>query len=238
MDITLVFIPCHMGSATVFKEQIAHLETRYPVHVADTFSHDTIQGMAEAALSHVSGQIIPIGLSMGGYVSMEMAHLAPQRLSGLVIMDSNPYAESEHRRKQRLAEYNLIHRGRYAGITRAGVKQMISADNFKNANLVEQIMVMIKQAGQAIYEAQMKAIISRQDYMATLENLLCPSLILYGSEDSVTPPKWHHDMASVIPQADLIEIPNAGHLITMEAPDQVTAHLSQFLDSIKYQASP
>ena len=97
MDITLVFIPCHMGSATVFKEQIAHLETRYPVHVADTFSHDTIQGMAEAALSHVSGQIIPIGLSMGGYVSMEMAHLAPQRLSGLVIMDSNPYAESEHR---------------------------------------------------------------------------------------------------------------------------------------------
>lgn len=238
MDLSLVFIPCHMGSATVFEDQIAHFETHYPIHVADTFSHNTIQGMAEAALSRVSGQIIPIGLSMGGYVAMEMAHLAPKRLSGLVIMDSNPYAESEQRRQQRLAEHDLIHSGRYAGLTRAGVKQMISEDNFKNANLVEQIMAMVKQAGQAIYEAQMKAIIGRQDYMATLEKLLCPSLILYGSEDSVTPPKWHHDMASIIPQANLIEIPNAGHLITMEAPDQVTAHLNQFLDSIKYQASP
>ncbi|MDA8675356.1 alpha/beta hydrolase [Alphaproteobacteria bacterium] len=236
MNATLVFIPCHMGSATVFKDQIAHFEKQYPVHVADTMSHNSINGMAEAALGAVSGAVIPIGLSMGGYVAMEMLYLAAKRLAGLVIMDSNPHAESETRRKKRLAEHDLINHGRYVGMTRAGVRQMISETHMQNADLVERIITMAKEPGQHIYETQMHAIINRRDYAAALSACPCPALIMYGSEDKVTPPTLHHDMQNMIPRARLIELPDTGHLITMEEPQQVIKHLDVFLAELKYQA--
>ena len=225
-----------MGSATVFKDQIAHFEKQYPVHVADTMSHNSINGMAEAALGAVSGAVIPIGLSMGGYVAMEMLYLAAKRLAGLVIMDSNPHAESETRRKKRLAEHDLINHGRYVGMTRAGVRQMISETHMQNADLVERIITMAKEPGQHIYETQMHAIINRRDYAAALSACPCPALIMYGSEDKVTPPTLHHDMQNMIPRARLIELPDTGHLITMEEPQQVIKHLDVFLTEIKYQA--
>ncbi len=235
MNATLVFIPCHMGSATVFKDQIAIFEKHYPIHVADTFSHQKIPDMAKTALDAVSGAIIPIGLSMGGYIAMEMVYQAAHRLMGLVIMDSNPYAESDQRRKERLAEYDLINRGRYAGMTRAGVKRMISQYSMKNTTLVDQIIAMAKAPGQAIYEAQMKAIIERRDYVATIKTCPCPTLILYGAEDQVTPPQLHYDMSDMFPSSHLIEIPDAGHLITMEKPDEVNQHLQAYLEGLKYQ---
>lgn len=236
MNATLVFIPCHMGSATVFKDQIAHFEKHYPVHVADTMSHNSINGMAEAVLDAVSGTVIPIGLSMGGYVAMEMLYQAGKRLAALVIMDSNPYAESETRRKKRLAEHDLINQGRYVGMTRAGVRRMISETHMQDAALVERIITMAREPGQIIYEAQMHAIINRRDYAATLGACPCPALIMYGSEDKVTPARWHHDMQNMIPQARLIELPDTGHLITMEKPQQVNQHLDDFLIELKYQA--
>ena len=235
MNATLVFIPCHMGSATVFKDQIAHFEKHYPVHVADTMSHNSINGMAEAVLDAVSGTVIPIGLSMGGYVAMEMLYLAGKRLTGLVIMDSNPYAESETRRMKRLAEHDLINHGRYVGMTRAGVRRMISETHMQDAALVERIITMAREPGQLIYEAQMHAIINRRDYATTLSACPCPALIMYGSEDKVTPAGWHHDMQNMIPQARLIELPDTGHLITMEQPQQVSKHLDDFLTELKYQ---
>lgn len=234
MNATLVFIPCHMGSATVFKDQIANFENHYPIYVADTFSHQSISDMAKTALDAVSGAIIPIGLSMGGYVAMEMNYQAAHRLSGLVIMDSNPYAESEQRRNERLAEHDLIHRGRYTGMTRAGVKRMISRTSMENTDLVDQIIAMAKAPGQAIYEAQMRAIIERRDYVATIKTCPCSALILYGAEDQVTPPEYHHDMSHMFPSSQLIEIPDAGHLISMEKPDEVNQHLQAYLEGIKY----
>jgi pimeloyl-ACP methyl ester carboxylesterase len=59
---------------------------------------------------------------------------------------------------------------------------------------------------------------------------------MYGSEDKVTPARWHHDMQNMIPQARLIELPDTGHLITMEKPQQVNQHLDDFLTELKYQA--
>lgn len=236
MTASLVFIPCHMGSAAVFKHQITHFEELYPIHVADIFSHDSIESMAEAALKAVSGKIIPIGLSMGGYVAMEMAHLASDRLAGLVIMDSNPYSEDENRRHARLAERDLIDRGRYSGLTRAGVRRMISAKSFQNEALIQEIIDIVREPSRDIFETQVNAIIARRDYVSTLKNLSCSALILCGSEDIVTPPRLHHDMANLISQSKLIEILDAGHLITMETPDQVTAHLSDYINQVIYQA--
>ncbi len=157
----------HLYLSPVIWDQLLFLTIRslilkkyYPIHVADTFSHQKIPNMAKKALDAVSGAIIPIGLSMGDMWPWKWFIGRPSSIR-LVIMDSNPYAESEQRRKERLAEYDLINRGRYTGMTRAGVKRMISHSSMENTDLVHQIITMAKAPGQAIYEAQMKAIIEK-----------------------------------------------------------------------------
>ena len=232
MQITLIFIPCHMGTATVFRDQIRHFETCYKYHIADTFTHDSLSDMAQEALANTHGNIVPIGLSMGGYIALEMVKLAPQRISGLVIMDSNAHSESSERQSQRLAEKALLERGRYQGLTKAGARKMLSAQSFQNTALVSRVIAMAKEPGFAVYEAQQKAIIARPDHSDTLARLHCPALFMVGEEDKITPPTHHREMAKITPKSEYVEIAGAGHLITMEKPDVVNTHLDQFLKSL------
>lgn len=232
MQITLIFIPCHMGTATVFADQIRHFEYRYGYHIANTFDHDNIVDMAKEALSDTHGLIVPIGLSMGGYIALEMAKMAPERISGLVVMDSNAHSEKTSRQQERLAEKALLETGRYQGLTKAGARKMLSASSFQNTELVSRVIAMAKEPGFAVYEAQQKAIISRSDHTETLARLTCPVLFMVGEEDNITPPQTHRHMAEVTPLAKLIEIAGAGHLITMEKPDEVNTHLDRFLNSL------
>ena len=74
-NVTPVFIPGLLCTEWLFHGQ-ADIASDTAVF-ADTRQHDTITGMAEAALAKTSGQLVPIGLSMGGYVALEMARLDP-----------------------------------------------------------------------------------------------------------------------------------------------------------------
>ncbi len=232
MQVTLIFIPCHMGTATVFADQIRFFETCYQYHIANTLTHDSIAEMAAEALASTDGMVVPIGLSMGGYVALEMAKLAPKRMSGLVIMDSNAHSEPPHRQHQRYAEQALLQSGRYDGLTKAGARKMLSVESFQNTELLSRVIAMAKEPGLAVYEAQQKAIISRSDHEKTLAGLDCPALFMVGEEDRITPPQLTRRMAEITPRSTWVEITGAGHLITMEKPNEVNAHLDRFLKSL------
>ena len=72
-NITPIFIPGLLCTEWLFNGQ-ADIASGTAVY-ADTQQHDTITGMAEAALAQTSGQLVPIGLSMGGYVAVSYTHL-------------------------------------------------------------------------------------------------------------------------------------------------------------------
>ena len=69
----------------------------------------------------------------------------------------------------------------------------------------------------------------RIDGREDLRAITCPTLILCGAEDALTPPKVHEEIAARIPQAKLVIVPECGHLSTMERPHAVTAALRDWL---------
>ncbi|MGB0690435.1 MAG: alpha/beta fold hydrolase, partial [Candidatus Puniceispirillum sp.] len=86
---TPVFIPGLLCTADLFAAQLAHFDSIQQAHkIADTLQDDTIAGMAERALAISDGVILPVGLSMGGYVAMEMARRAPDRIAGLALLNT------------------------------------------------------------------------------------------------------------------------------------------------------
>ncbi len=75
--------------------------------------------------------------------------------------------------------------------------------------------------------------IAKFDVQARLGEIRCPTLILVGDADPSTPPAAAEVLRSGIPNAHMAVIPNASHMIQLEAPDQVNAHLLSFLSARK-----
>ena len=80
-----IFIPGLVLTGDIFAAQMAGLAHPAAPLVADTLGRDSITAMAEAALALADGPLVPVGISMGGYIAMEMARLAPSRLAGIAL---------------------------------------------------------------------------------------------------------------------------------------------------------
>ena len=226
-NVTPVFIPGLLCTEWLFHGQ-ADIASGTAVF-ADTRQHDTITGMAEAALAQTSGQLVPIGLSMGGYVALEMARLAPERIAGLALLNTAYGTDGPDKRQQRLATIEMAKSDRFRGVTRHLMKSFLSLAAMADEALVARVIAMAEAVGRENFILQQQAILNRRNQSDTLRRLAVPALVLCGSLDTLTPPDISRQMAALAPQAELVILDEVGHLSTMEAPDRVTAHLNAYL---------
>ena len=230
---TLVFIPGLLLTQNLFDHQINALSGRMPIHHAKTLGMNSITLMAEDVLDNTNGKILPIGLSMGGYITLEIARLAPDRLAGMVIMDSAAIADSQERKEQRNALIKLSKMGKFKGVTKQLLPNLIAPQHLQNEELTSAIMGMAQEVGQVNFTHQQTAIMGRRDQFDTLSKLNrinIPSLFLVGEKDTLTPPQVVQDMAEATANSDYVKCPDAGHLPTMENPEFVTKTLIDFMD--------
>ena len=228
---TLIFIPGLLLTPRLYDPQIAAFRNKFPIAFGDTFGKDSITAMAEDALGRAEGMIIPVGLSMGGYVALEMARLAPERLAGIIIMDSNAVTDSPERKAERQKQIKMTGFGKFRGVTKALLPQFIAEANLDDETITRPVMTMAEEVGRDNFYAQQQAIMSRRDQRDTLKSLECPGLFIAGSEDApfIQPVK---DMAAIMKNGHYVEIDGAGHLPTLEDPEAVNAAMAEFLDTL------
>ena len=229
---TPIFIPGLVCTADLFAAQRAGLVHPVVPVIADTLGRDSLAEMASAALAMVEGPLVPIGLSMGGYVALEMARQAPERLVGLALLNTAYGTDSPDRRAQRLATIDMAKSDKFRGVTRHLLKSFLSPAALADDALVARVITMAETVGRENFILQQQAILNRRDQSDTLRQLAVPTLVLCGSLDTLTPPDISREMAALAPQADLLILDDVGHLSTMEAPDDVTAQLNRFLARI------
>ena len=88
---------------------------------------------------------------------------------------------------------------------------------------------MAEETGSETFVRQQRAIMSRPDSRPLLSAIRCPTLVLVGDGDELTPPSLAEEIAAGIPGARLEVVPDCGHLSTIEQPDKVSAALSTWL---------
>lgn len=202
--------------------------------VADLAQDDSMAGMAARALALADAQWGPrsqfavAGLSMGGYVAMEIWRQAAPRVTQLVLLDTSARPDTTEQRERRQALMALSRQGQFKGVTPRLLPMLIHPSRL-GSPLAEEVMEMAGRIGPAAFLRQQRAIMDRPDSRPMLPGITVPTLLGCGAEDILTPPDRHAEMAALIPHARLEQFPGCGHLPTMEDPAAVAPVLAQFL---------
>ncbi|HEY8564934.1 MAG TPA: alpha/beta fold hydrolase [Beijerinckiaceae bacterium] len=227
---TLVLVPGLACTAALFAPQLPTLSARRRVMVADHTLGDSIAAIAGRLLAEAPERFDLLGLSMGGYVALEVMRQAPGRVSRLALLDTSARSDSAEATANRERLIALAAAGRYEEIEPVLWDRLVAPHRRTDADLRTIVAQMHRQTGPEVFVRQQRAIMSRADSTGLLPAIEIPTLVLVGAEDAITPPDLAREMADAIEWASLVVVPECGHLSSLERPEAVTHALSDWLD--------
>lgn len=225
----LLLLPGMMCDARLFAQQIAEFSATRPVMVAPLTGRDTIEALAADILTHAPPRFALAGLSMGGIVAMEIITRAPDRVTHLALLDTNPSAESPARAAARLPQIEAVRAGELRRVMRDEMKPNYLSDGPRKGEILDLCMAMAETLGPAVFIQQSQALATRPDQRDALRAVTAPTLVLCGEDDTLCPPDRHELLRDLIPGAELTVIKDAGHLPVLEQPEVTTHALASWL---------
>ncbi|WP_367847537.1 alpha/beta fold hydrolase [Rhodoferax sp. WC2427] len=230
----LVFIPGLATDAHMWQDQLAAVAPFWQATVADVLVHYTrIEDMAQAVLREHPGDLVLCGASMGGIIAMEAVRQAPARVRALALLGTSARPELPHHRAQRETAIKMVEAGRLAEFVRATAAMAFSPTHPSDKADLQRYKDMVLRTPPALWVQQNRALADRPDARLHLGAVRCPTLVLCGDKDLLTPPKLSEEIASLVPGAELHLLPRCGHMLTMEQPDEVNAVLLDWLGRLQ-----
>ena len=227
--VPLALLPGLLCDAALWRPQVEALADVADCWVADFTTQDSIAAMADSVLAAMPARFALAGLSMGGYVALEIMARAPERVARLALLDTRPQADAPEETKRRRGLVELAEKGQFKGVTPRLLPLFIHEDRLEDEALTGIVTQMAQHVGKEAFIRQQRAIMGRRDQSATLVTIQVPTLVLCGREDALTPLEDHKAMAAGIAGARLVVIEDCGHLATLERPDEVNQALRAWL---------
>jgi pimeloyl-ACP methyl ester carboxylesterase len=225
----LILLPGLLCDETLWAHQAETLADVADVVIADLTLDDSIAGMAERVLKSAPARFALAGLSMGGYVAQEIVRRAPKRVTRLALMDTSARADDAEQTKRRHALLSQLEHGDFKGVTTRLLPLLVHLARLDDRALVAVVKRAAERVGVEAYRRQQRAIMGRPDGRKDLKKIKCPTLVLCGRQDALTPPALHEEMAKAIPTASLVVIEDCGHLAPLERPRTVSALMRYWL---------
>lgn len=228
----LILLPGMACDDALWQHQLPALQAAAPgpVLVADTHARaDSLPAMAALLLAEQPGDLLLAGCSLGGMLAMEVARQAPQRLRGLALLGTTARADTPELIALRTTGIAEFEAGRAEPLLRANA--LFAFAPVHQARLVEPYIAMMLRAGPAALIRQNRAVMGRADLRPTLGAITCPTLVVGGEQDQLTPPERSREIAAAIPGAQLQLLGECGHMLTWEQPQAVTTLLVDWLHS-------
>jgi len=225
----LILIPGLLDSARLYEQQLPQLWRLGPVMVADHTRDDSMGGIARRILANAPPRFALAGLSMGGYICFEILRQAAERVAKLALLDTSARADTPEASAMRRTQMALATGGRFAEMVEAQFIRLVSPARRNDALLRATNRRMAEEVGPQAFVRQQSAIMGRPDSRPGLASIACPTLVLVGEQDELTPPERAREMATGIRGAHLVTVPDCGHLSALEQPDAVTGALREWL---------
>jgi pimeloyl-ACP methyl ester carboxylesterase len=225
----IVLVPGLLTSPRLYAEQLPALWRLGPVTIVGNTRDDTVVAIAGRILATAPPRFALAGLSMGGYIAFEIARQAPDRVARLALLDTSARPDTPEQTQRRSTQIALARSGRFGEIADLQFPLLIHRSRHGDAAVRGLVRLMAEETGPEAFICQQRAIMGRPDSRPQLAAIGCPTLVLVGDGDELTPPELSAEIASGIPGARLVVVADSGHLTTLDQPHQVTQALVEWL---------
>lgn len=216
-------------TARLYSEQIPLLWQFGPVTVADHRQDETVAAIAHRVLAAAPPLFALVGLSLGGYIAFAMLRQAPERIVRLALLDTTVRPDTPEASELRRRQIALAQAGRFAEVVDLQIPRMFHVNRHQDPELRRILRTMAEETGPEVFVRQQQACMTRPDSTPDLAAISCPTLVVVGDGDTVTPPALAKEMAAGIHGSHLVTIPDSGHLTTLERPQAVNAALAEWM---------
>lgn len=224
----LVLIPGLLNDAELWRDQIAGLSDISRPAVADITRGETLADLASAILAQAEERFALAGFSLGGVVALEIMRIAPERVTHLALLDTTMLPDAPERTAERQRLIALARNpGSFHGFGEKLLENYLAPQNLRDEAMAGRVRAMTARLGPEVFVRQ--SLIARPDSRPGLRAILCPTLVLCGAHDALTPPALHRDMAVSLPNSSLVIVADAGHLTPIEQPGAVNVALRHLL---------
>lgn len=222
---TLVFLPGVLSDQRVWFYQIQHLQDRVTCKVIPLVEGNTTEDLLQTVLNSVQGPFFLAGHSMGGWLALELAKHAPQRILKLCLLNTSAQPDSKEKYQRRMDMIREVEQG---GFQR--VAEMLRDYYVHNDPVKKKVLSMFLDVGKDVFITQQKILLSREECSSFLPQISIPTLVVHAREDKNFSLAVHEELADNIPNAKLAIIEDSGHMSPMESPQAVTTLLRFWLD--------
>src|SRR5690606_28255791 len=227
----LLFLPGLICDAHVFAPQLAAFPDARAV---DSYGlADSLPQMARIALEFADREGMDrfdlFGHSMGGRVALELYRLAPERVSRLALVSTGSHSVGFNEPEGRYKLRDIGHQQGFEALVDTWLPPMVAEHNRTDEALYAPMRQMCLDQSQAMFDAQIAALLGRPEQRSLLETIQCPALVMTGELDAWSPPPQHEAIAAAIPNSTLVIVKGAGHMLPLEAPESVNEAIAAWL---------
>ena len=224
----LILLPGMACDGDLWHAQLPALAQQRPLQVADVHQRaDSLPAMAALLLAEQQGELLLAGCSLGGMLALEVARQAPQRVRGLALLGTTARPDTPELLALRRQAIGQFEQGLVEPLIRANA--LFAFHPAKAGALTERYVAMVLRAGAAGLIRQNRAVMARRDLRPHLATLACPTLVVGGLDDQLSPADCSREIAAAIPRARLHLLADCGHMLTWEQPQAVTQLLDDWL---------
>lgn len=228
--VPVVMVPGLACSPRLYASQIPALwQVTGPIMVANHTTADTVSGIAAAILAQAPPRFHLVGLSMGGYISLEIVRQAPERIAKLALLDTTARPDLPEQTERRGKLIALAEEGRLTAINDTLWPFLVHESRQADAALRATIDAMMEETGAKAFIRQQHAVIGRPDSRPLLPSIRAQTIVIVGDGDKITTPVMNKEIAAGIPGARLETVRESGHLSPLEQPAVVTKLLVDWI---------
>jgi len=177
-----------------------------------------------------------LGVFMGGMVAQEMALRHPARVGRLAL--TGTYARPDARRRMLLEHWRDLVLGgaTIEVIVRERLLWTLLDETLEQTDLIDSMIAFFKRDGLPVtadvFARQCDACLGH-DTLDRLGQIRCPTLVICGARDHLTPPRLHRQLADGIPDAEMVSLRDGAHMVMVEVAEPFNRLVRQFLDDAR-----
>lgn len=226
----LVIIPGLMADARLFLPQMVRLGADRACHLCIAARGETVEQMSEGMIPGLPEKFALLGHGLGGDIALDIIRRAPDRVTRVVLMATDPLSEPPQTAAERETRMVMARAGRLVEAMAQEIPKAAIADSPWRDEIMALITDMALGLGEGVFLRQSRALQRRPDQQKTMRKVKLPALVIAGRQDTLVPLRRQEFTATLMPYGQFKIIEDAGHMAPLEQPEAVSDAIEAFLN--------